>query len=535
MKDACTSVVVTRADNGQGADILGWKAVVGYYDYHQWQLTLVETLEKAEAETAKSLKTIFAAAGGKLLVVPQAEPFQKRDSWYGWQLTEIGKALKARFSELAKAPEDLTRENIAEKIEAVRAEAEKAKAEIGGRHVEVSQLIAKTEAEVNAKVEAMSREDRQLIEAEIGEARQAIDEAKNSLKSSAYENAEAACALAVEGLAGVEVMLAEIRQKMEQEAAELQGAVERGEILVNFEAYKRRMGASGNGDAWVVRPDGTLREADEFAQRKMYPEGGLKWARVEADELALTWSCGTMRDITGSSDFKVAKMPVGGLTEAQREAVRRIETEDIGTIEGVFGIDPEANTRRERFVGEVRAKFPKCPACQRELAEENISYSALVSGYGLHICSCENIPRLVNWNRPFDAATEGRNAQVVLSRAISTGVIEALAYEKWGSWNLNLRWREFRDGESSAEMIEEKIGDGSFEFVGKRDFRCSCGGFAQVTKSEANAYRNGAEIELVCGKCGTRGMAKVDAKGSNSGGGSGGLDLVGLARKFGAR
>ena|GEM_PF-4539314 len=534
LADACASVVVTRSDNGNGEEIVAWKAVVGYYEYHQWKLALVETLEKAEAETTKSIRTIFAAKLDATLVLPQEAPFQEVRGYY-WRLTEIGEALKARFETLVKAPGDLTSENIMEKVEEVKAQVNGIKIEIGGRYVEFQQFVANKEAEIKAKVDAMNTGDRQIVDSEISQARQALEEAKISLKNSAFEDVEVACGMAVEAVASAEAKVEEIHREAERKAAELQARVESGEILINFEAYKRRMGASGNGDAWVITSDGSLRVSNEFQQRKHYPEGSLRWDVVEPNELALTWSCGSMFDISGSSEFKVAKLPVNGITPAQLEAVRKIEVEDIGCPENSFGLDPGASERREKFIGELVKAFPICPACKEALSFDEASYRAVIGEYGIQICSGDDrISRLINWSRGFEASTEGREAQVVVSRAISTGMIEALVYEKWGGWNLNLRFRQFREGEDSVaiNLDPEVIGNGSFTFVGKRDFRCSCGGFAQVSKSDANAYKNGAEISMTCGKCRATGKAKKEAEVGEGSSASNGLDLSGFLKAW---
>ena len=89
----------------------------------------------------------------------------------------------------------------------------------------------------------------------------------------------------------------------------------------------RRMGASGNGDFWVIRPDGTLREPDELVRRKDYPEGQKRWLRVEAEEIAISWSVWLLRDVYENSLCEILHESVGKRTILQTETLRRVEKE----------------------------------------------------------------------------------------------------------------------------------------------------------------------------------------------------------------
>lgn len=98
-----------------------------------------------------------------------------------------------------------------------------------------------------------------------------------------------------------------------------------GETLTNWGGHFRRMGGTGNADFWVVRPDGTLRDADAITYRKSYKTEGVKqWRIVGPDELAITWS---KEHTAADHECSVTKPPVGGYTAAQREAVARIANE----------------------------------------------------------------------------------------------------------------------------------------------------------------------------------------------------------------
>ena len=143
----------------------------------------------------------------------------------------------------------------------------------------------------------------------------------------------------------------------------------------------------------------------------------------------------------------------------------------------------------------------------------------------MSICSDDHrISRLVNWNKPFDQYTEGRDAQVVSSKRVSNGMIEALAYEKWGGWNINMRLRKLTEEElAEAERVEETTQcDGSFTFVGGRYFKCTCGCQERVTKGMMRRYKSGQPIDVTCSVCGAQGavqqgqQAKAEEKSDDS-------------------
>ena len=439
-------VEVTRTDNGSGEPVYGFVGLKRYSGYSEWQLFLAETKEKAEEENRKSLEFLLKATIKEYLVIPKEEPWQKSGYW-NWELTDMGSALQARFEMIVREyAEDLTSSNIEEKIEALKTACEQAKLEIGGQHESAKKIIE--DAKSGLEEEITSLNDKDFVNSEIEEARKFVREAEESLANGAYTDAKVKSE-----------KVNEILEKIDDRTAHLQAKIDNGEILVGFEVWHRRGGMNRNGDGWVICPDGSLREHDSDDVRRYKSDGNYRWNYVNKNELALKWSCETMRDVAGSSEFIVAKMPVGGLTNAQCEAVRRIELEDIGTTENSFGLDPEAAERQAKLVAEVAEAFPVCPVCKEPLGFDEDSYRGLTGEFGIHICQDDRrISRLVNWNKPFDRETESRDAQVVISKRVSDGVIEALAYEKWGGWNVNLRWREMTEEELAEEdKIDEVV------------------------------------------------------------------------------
>ena len=109
-----------------------------------------------------------------------------------------------------------------------------------------------------------------------------------------------------------------------------------GEVLANFDAWKRHGGSTNCGQGWVIRPDGSFREPDSVdCPRPRYDDGTQHWGLVQADELAISWrkAC-----TAAPHEFVVAKRPVGGLTKAQLAAVEEIECGLARQWDGAVGL-----------------------------------------------------------------------------------------------------------------------------------------------------------------------------------------------------
>ena len=500
-----SQVETTRTDNGAGDPIYGYVGLKWDSGWSEWHLFLADAKEKADEETQKSLEVLVKSAVKDQFAIPQEGPWQRSSPYYGWSLTDLGKVLQARYETLVhEHAEGLNSSNVEERIKALKAALEKTMLEVGGEHESTERIVEDAKTGLEGKIDSLDDED--FVSSEIEEARELIREAEEAVDSGSYAAAKEKCE-----------KVEDVWQQAQDRIAQRQARVEKGEVLINFEAWHRRGGMSNTGDGWVIRPDGSLRERDTDDVRRHKSDGRYRWHYVNEDELALKWSCGTMRDVGSSSEFVVAKMPVSGITEAQREAVRRIELEDIGTAENSFGLDPEAVDRQAKVIDETANAFPACPACGEQLVYDESTYRSVTDEYGIHICQDDHrISRLVNWNKPFNQRTEGRDAQVVSSKRITDGVIEALAYEKWGGWNINLRLRnklteeELALAEEAVHEEETAQGDGNFTFVGGRHFKCSCGCQERVTKGEMRTYKSGGTLDITCSICGAEGKVSED-------------------------
>jgi hypothetical protein len=290
-----------------------------------------------------------------------------------------------------------------------------------------------------------------------------------------------------------------IRRKQEEEA-DLARAVATGEIFVGFEAWHRRGGMTSNGDGWVIKADGTLRERDSDDVRRHKSDGNHRWERVRADELALRWSCGHIGDVAGNSTFEVAKAPKQGCTPEQLAAVKRIE-EEIGAPAGSFGLDPEATKQAEQRLASIRTAATKALG-----TIPNFSYLQVAGQNGVVIEGSTNRFR-VNHAAPFTERCDARDAQVVHKVAVAEGMLEFLAYDKYGQMNFAFRWRPLRE-EESVTKSPEQIEGGKFTDVGNRWFKCPSGHTTRVDKSEWTQYQQGETISLSCSLCGSNGTIK---------------------------
>lgn len=122
---------------------------------------------------------------------------------------------------------------------------------------------------------------------------------------------------------------------VEQELKTLEQRQSSGEIRVNFGGHFREMGASGNSQYWVIKPNGSEREPDEVDYRKRYTsEGDKKWRAVNPEELAISW----FKVNTAAEHEFVNKFPVGGCTSEQLAKVKGLEQEIERRFKGTTGM-----------------------------------------------------------------------------------------------------------------------------------------------------------------------------------------------------
>ncbi|GEM_PF-1632121 len=198
----------------------------------------------------------------------------------------------------------------------------------------------------------------------------------------------------------------------------------------------------GRGHVWVIRPDGTTREHDGYGDGGRRRYTCYAWNMI-SDELVIIHdaSVSGVDSFTGNTGIVWRPMEV---TQAQIATVERLEGEN--GLGGTFEVDPGLVAKRAKMMDEIRKEI------LRVSPEENVQDLKFlnVSSADGYQTRHENPRRLVNWANPFSASCEGREAQVVKAVRCADGMVEFLAYEKWGTTNLNVRWRPLTDEEKAA-------------------------------------------------------------------------------------
>lgn len=209
----------------------------------------------------------------------------------------------------------------------------------------------------------------------------------------------------------------------------------------------RRGGITDQGDGWVIRPDGTFRDADEMVGNsrriKKYREGTMVWHQILPGELALrVWS----QDRYDITHCEVVYRP-NKVTQEQIEAVKRIE-EQLEAPENAFGLDDRLARLLERRRKSIQKAMTELPEDLQPSFDWGLEWLASDNGIGIDNESAE---RWVDETQPFTDCCHGREAQVVYRLPAADGVLEALVYQKWGGWNINLRWREQTTSSEEAD------------------------------------------------------------------------------------
>lgn len=200
----------------------------------------------------------------------------------------------------------------------------------------------------------------------------------------------------------------------------------------------RRGGITNQGDGWVIRPDGTFRDADEMVgdsrRIERYREGTMIWRQILPGELVLkAWS----QDRYDILHCEVVYRP-NRVTQEQADAAKRIE-EQLEAPENAFGLDDRLARLLERRRKSIQEAMTELPEDLQPSFDWGLEWLASDNGIGIDNESAE---RWVDETQPFTDCCHGREAQVVYRLPAADGSLEALAYKKWGGWNINLRWRE---------------------------------------------------------------------------------------------
>lgn len=293
--------------------------------------------------------------------------------------------------------------------------------------------------------------------------------------------------------------LAEIRK-----ADEFLAVCETGSVLREFQAWHRRGGAASGGDGWVIRPDGSLREADGGERVGGAGNAWLTWKTVTPDELALVWRQQQIGD-----DYEVVKLPVKGCTPSQFSAVARIE-EEIGAQPCTFLVSEPLKQQAQATIQAVRQLLERVVG---KAAIQQLTWNSLVGRSGVLI--------------------DRLQMPVITAFRVAGGMLELEPVDSYGFHGIGARWRpvtseEDRGLKQVSEPRPEVIppqqetfqpvttvpapiqatGGTVFIEIGNRSFRCACGATERLTKTDWRDYQAGQEIPITCPGCRAEGWVK---------------------------
>lgn len=289
------------------------------------------------------------------------------------------------------------------------------------------------------------------------------------------------------------------------------------------------------GRVWVVRADGSRREHDGYGEGGRTRYTGYVWNNV-SDELVLIKS---VINVVGMPNNEFASGGTGVLwrpatvTREQIAATEAIENE--AGLAGTFEVCPELVAQRAAMVAELHREI------LRLSPKENVEKVRFLDvskedGWNLNAW---------NWDEPTSRRLDGQigymekgdPSKTIRAVRCAGGVLEFMAYKKYGVNQINAKWRSLTEAEQSspsliaapapaarggygnsqaypevivaapvaAPVVAERI---TFTHAGNRDFRCACGCCSRLEKSQMAQYQTGAVVAITCGVCGKAGEAR---------------------------
>lgn len=238
------------------------------------------------------------------------------------------------------------------------------------------------------------------------------------------------------GLAAFEADLVrkeeELAQKRRDEAAAAAKVEAEAEAAArglpgDIHIWRRMGGINNRGNGWVIRPDGTRREADRNPS-----EGDLVWNQILPGELVLCYRQASRHDI---AHCEVVHRPAE-VTAVQLAVAKQLE-EDMGAVENAFGLDEQLTVLLDRRKAAIEEAMTGLPEALRPPAWD---YQVLASPNGMRLKASAR--GWINYAPPFDTSCEGCVAQIVFSCPAADGRLQVVVFKKWGGDNLNLLWLE---------------------------------------------------------------------------------------------
>lgn len=245
------------------------------------------------------------------------------------------------------------------------------------------------------------------------------------------------------------------REEAAAEAAKAKAEAEAADLGLpsDVRIWHRMGGVTNRGCGWVIRPDGSHRPHDNslIDRHGRERDGDLVWNQILPGELVLRYRRADRYDI---AHCDVVHRPAT-VTREQLLVAKQIE-EEMEASENAFGLDDrlsELLNRRSVAIEEAMADLP-----EDLQAVVDVAYELLASANGVTIAHGLVAEHWVNQREGFPLECEGREAQVVYQLPAADGTLQVVGYYKWGSWNLNLWWREEEPVDTAEQDEQEPSG-----------------------------------------------------------------------------
>lgn len=243
-----------------------------------------------------------------------------------------------------------------------------------------------------------------------------------------------------------------------------------GRAVSNFVAFER-WHKWGSSKAWVMGPDGSLRESDgrtpinDVPRRGRY-DGAYRcvWTHVGAKDLALVMGGANAPEGWEGSWYgevfcAARHVPTEGLTDLQRQAVERLEQEHH-LPPNAFGVNKALGAAHAKRLDEILRVAPISEAREAQERENpRLFWEHLTNlgtdGVELDPSETRRFERNIRERGDFSIPCGRRSAQELWGVDVADGRLMVVAYHKYGNWNVRMYWESFADQLKRALQTRE--------------------------------------------------------------------------------
>ncbi len=266
----------------------------------------------------------------------------------------------------------------------------------------------------------------------VGEMSQRIEQMRQERAERAAQ--EEAARIEAKRREAEQARAAEEAERAAREKAAIEAEAKAMGLPSDITAYRRIGSNTDLQMTWVVRPDGSLREPDEIntgrSRRPETADGTMTWNQLLPGELLLQYS---RTDQLVLPKGEVAYRPEE-ITEAQINAVHQLE-EQMDMSQNAYGLDQNAANMLAERLQEIRKDMRRLPS---SVQAPGASYDQLAFRDGVELRVDASRLDFDEYGPIFQIAN--RDAYLIADTSAAGGMLQALAYEKYGRWNANLRW-----------------------------------------------------------------------------------------------